>query len=341
MVMDKLTAELYSFLNTTGKVLAVSHQSPDGDAIGSLLAFGGILEQYEIDYVLAIDDSCPSKYDFIPGYDKIRNLKSDPLTTIFPKLAGLDASSISRIGSAQACIDSNTRILNIDHHFASDFYGHINIVDTEICATAAIIYDLCQKLEIDITPQIAYGLYVGILTDTGRFRYSNTSSKALNICGSLVSKGVNPSLVTERLFFNTSADALSSLSWSLSNMLLYCDGLVSIISLDREHFVKDSENFVDFGLSIEGVVLGAFITEIEENHYKISLRSRCSIDVSDIARRLGGGGHQKASGCTYKGTLEETRARVIDEFTLELQKTGLTPRELLSQQYQKINAVYS
>ena len=119
-------------------------------------------------------------------------------------------------------------------------------------------------------------------------------------------------------------------------MLLYCDGLVSIISLDREHFVKDSENFVDFGLSIEGVVLGAFITEIEENHYKISLRSRCSIDVSDIARRLGGGGHQKASGCTYKGTLEETRARVIDEFTLEIQKTGLTPRELLSQQYQKI-----
>jgi len=303
--------------------MVVSHFSPDGDAIGSLLAFGGILEQFGKEHELAIDDPCPEKYNFMPGFDKIRNLKTDPIDKTYEKLVILDAGSMPRIGSAQSCIGDNTTILNIDHHFTGELYGNLNIVDPEACATAAILYDLCKNLEIEISLQIAYGIYVGILTDTGRFRFSNTTSKALSICSELISKGVDPGMAVDKLYFNISTKVLSSIAWGLSKIKIHCNGLVSIIHLDQEHYVPDTESLVDFGLSIEGVILSAFISEIGDDLFKVSLRSRCDVNVSSVAKRSGGGGHRKASGYRISGTFEETSEKLIDEFQLEINRANL------------------
>jgi phosphoesterase RecJ-like protein len=326
--MNKQTEQVYSYINSEGKILVVSHFSPDGDAIGSLLAFGGILEQFGKEHDLAIDDHCPEKYNFMPGFDKIRNLKSDPITAVYDKVVILDAGSMTRIGSAKLGIDEHTTIMNIDHHFTGDLYGKLNIVDPDACATAVILYDLCLNLEIEISPQIAYGIYVGILTDTGRFRYSNTTSKALCICSEMIAKGVAPGMVVDKLYFNISTKVVSSIAWGLSKMEIHCNGLVSIIHLDQKHYVPDVESLVDFGLSVKGVVLSAFISEMDKNQFKVSLRSRCDVDVSAVAKLFGGGGHQKASGFRISGIYADAKPKIIDELQFAINQINNVQSDL-------------
>ncbi len=319
--------DIKNFFSSKERTLVVTHFSPDGDAVGSLLAMGGILEYFQIPFVLAIDDPCPAKYSFIPGYDEIVNLKTDPIGTPYSRMIILDAGSMSRIGSAVQCRDENTVILNIDHHYTGEKYGTLNLVDTDAVATAELLHDLIQFLKIPMTAQIACGLYVGILTDTGRFRFSNTNAKAFRICGDLVAFGINPSLVTENVFYNMQPEVLKSLSWSLSGLELHFNGMLSMLVLDYSHTVSDSQDFVEYGSSINGVAISVFIHEIEPEVLRVSIRSRCRVNVSDIAKRLGGGGHLKAAGFRYDGTIADLKTCLLKEVRYEITRHGLAPGE--------------
>lgn len=328
MIIDsKTTQKIKAFITSGDDLLVVTHFHPDGDAVGSLVAFGGILDQMGASYVLAVDDPCPVKYRFMPGFSKIRNLKSDSLDDLFKKVVILDAGALPRIGSAQQYFDHDAEILNIDHHFTGSYYGNINLVDVDASATSEILYDLCKELEIELESQIIYGLYVGILTDTGRLRFSNTNAQALKICGDLVQRGVNPCLVTENIFYNMSLNVLKALAWGLTNLDLHYDGLFSMIYLDLAHYLPDTEEFVEFASSVNGVAIAAFLCEMEKDIFKVSIRSRCRIDVSEVARRLGGGGHRKAAGFRFNGSLEELKEKLLDEIGSEIKKYNLIPGE--------------
>ncbi len=310
--------QIRNFLLSNGDLLVVTHFSPDGDAVGSLLAFGGILDQLGVEYILAIDDVIPEKYNFLPGYELIHSLSEEPIDRVFDRVAILDAGALPRIGSAQSCIGKETKVLNIDHHYTGPYYGDINHVDVEACATAEILYDLCIRLGLEINRQIAYGLYVGILADTGRFRFSNTSPRALEICSKLISKGVDPGWITENVYYNQPFESFQALSIALSTLELHHDGLVCLISIDRSYNKNDTEGFVEHAASIKGVVLAAFIKEMSEGFLKVSLRSRCRVDVAEVARKFGGGGHLKAAGFRFVGKKDDLVKKLLEEFEWQI-----------------------
>ena len=323
--MNNNHQEIFDFLTGEGEMLIVSHFFPDGDAIGSVLALGGMLEQLNVKHTLAIDDICPEKYSFMPGYEKIRNLRKDPMARKVEKLVILDAGALPRIGSAQQCIGDETRVLNIDHHFTGEYYGHLNLVKVEAAATAEILYDLCAEMDIEINISIAYGLYVGLITDTGRFRFANSSQRAMYICSELIGKGVDPGWVTENIYFNLPFELIQALARALFTIDLHFGGLVCLLRLDHGHYIEDSEWFVGYASSIKGVALSAFICEMENNVFKVSLRSRCPIAVSDIARKFGGGGHLKAAGFRFRGSRDDLLKKLLGELEQAIQTHELRP----------------
>jgi len=288
--MNNSPQEIYQFLKADGDLLVVTHFFPDGDGIGSLTAFSGMLDQLEVKHTLAIDDLIPEKYNFLPGFERIRNLRVQPLDELFGRVAILDAGSIPRIGQAQTCIEPGAGILNIDHHLTGQYYGDLNLIDTGASATAEILYKLCGEFGLEIDQQIAYGLYVGILTDTGRFRFTNTTARSMSICGELLGKGVNPGWVTENIYYNLPFELVQALARSLLTIELHHGGLVCLIRLDHGHRTDDTEGFVEYASSIKGVALAAFLCEIDKSLFKVSLRSRSPVDVSAVARQFGGGG---------------------------------------------------
>jgi phosphoesterase RecJ-like protein len=334
--------QVRQFLRADGDILVVTHFSPDGDAIGSLLTFSGMLDQMGVKHLIGIDGACPDRYGFMPGFERIRNLQANPLPRIFARLVILDAGALPRIGSAQDCIGGDTLVLNIDHHFTGPLYGNINLVDVNAAATAEILYDLCHALSIEINFQIACGLYVGILADTGRFRFANTNARSLKICGDLVDLGVDPGWVTENVYYNQQFDSFQALASALANAELLCDGLVCLIHLDRQFRDSDTEGFVEHAASVRGVALATFIREMDEGMFKVSLRSRCRIDVAMIARKFGGGGHLKAAGFRYKGTKSELVNILLEELKLQIeQQTILNGADFLDGVMQKDHACRS
>jgi phosphoesterase RecJ-like protein len=287
-----------------------THFYPDGDAVGALLAFGGILDQLGRSYILAVDDACPVKYSFLPGFEKIRNLKNDPLYKSFDRFVVLDAGALLRTGSAQKCIEPNARILNIDHHFTGDYYGDLNVVDTIASATSEILHDLTLSMGLKITPEMAQALYVGILTDTGRFRFANTTPHAFQVCANLVALGVDSGSITEQVFYNMPIEQVQALAKTLASIEMLDDGRICLAGLMQEDAVADTEGFVEHAASIKEVLLAGFYCEVEPDLFKVSLRSRCEVDVSAIATSYGGGGHRKAAGFRFRGKLELLKARL-------------------------------
>ncbi len=333
LVDSDILSEIRQFLADKSEVMVVTHFSPDGDAVGSILAFGGILDQLGIPHVMAIDDVCPDKYSFLPGYDKVRNLKEQSLDDsdlnkkgkpVVKRLVTLDIGALPRIGSANDYIDSDTKILNIDHHLTGQTTGHINLVDVEAAATTEILYDLCKALEIPLSDQIRYGIFVGLVTDTGRFRFSNTNLYSFKICGELVDQGVDSGKVMENIFYNQSFEMMCALGMAITTIKRYNNDLLCILGLEEEKYIGDTEGFVEFAASVRGVLISCFYCKMSDGRLKVSLRSRCDIDVSEIARELGGGGHRKAAGFRFDSTSDELRNLLVVKIGKELELLGYT-----------------
>jgi len=321
--MNSNLEQVRQFLSADGDLLVVTHFSPDGDAIGSLLAFSGLLDQLVVKHIIGIDGACPERYGFMPGSQIIRNLHINPIQRIFERVVILDAGALPRIGSVQDCIGKDTRVMNIDHHYTGPLCGDINLVNVDASATAEILYDLCHALGIEINTQIAYGLYVGILADTGRFRFSNTNARSLKICGDLVDLGVDPSWVTENVYYNQPFDCFQALATALANAELHCDGMVCLIYLDKRFRDSDTEGIVEYAASVKSVALATFIREMDEGVFKVSLRSRCRIDVATIARKFGGGGHLKAAGFRYKGNKSELFDSLLNKLKQQIEQQAI------------------
>ncbi len=319
---SEFVPQLRQFLTAGEEVLVLTHVFPDGDAVGSVLAFGAMLEQLGVSSVLAIDDAVPDKYRFLPGFEKIVNLKLKPLDRTFGRVAVLDAGSLPRVGAGQKGIVPHSRLLNIDHHFTGEDYGELNLVDVNASATSEILYELCEQLGLEITPQIGYGLYVGILTDTGRFRFTNTTPRGMQICSELIAGGIDPGWVTENVFYDMSLEMVRALAGALNNLEMHFNGRAALIGLSHDSHTDDTEGFVEYAASINGVLLAGFYSEMEPGRFKVSLRSRNEIDVCEIATRFGGGGHRKAAGFRFRGTAEDLKMRLLSELQRALETNG-------------------
>jgi phosphoesterase RecJ-like protein len=210
------------------------------------------------------------------------------------------------------------RIVNIDHHPTNARYGEINVVDESAAATAVLVHRyLAAEAPREITAPIADCLYLGILTDTGGFRFQNTNAEALRTAARLVELGTRPyELAREFIYMNTVV-TLRLLAMVLGSLEIHGGGRIAVMSVTREMLdhagasMKETEGFVDYAASIDDVELCALLREVGPREIRVSLRSRDSRDVAALAERYGGGGHRAAAGLSIRGTLEEAKSLII------------------------------
>lgn len=299
------------FLRENDHFLVVNHVSPDGDATGSLLAMGYILQALGKKFILANEGPTPEKFLFIPLSEKIINLSEVELDQIFDRAIALDCGDFPRIGEAARHLSEDVQLLNIDHHPTNDLFGQVNLVRTDACATAEILYDLVKEMGLPLHTSLATALYMGLLTDTGGFRYSNTTAEVMHKAADLLNQGVSPSDVAERCLETITASYLKLLREVLPTLSMDFNDEAAFLTISLEAMEasqanrEDMEGLVNYARNIEGVEVGILFKQVDMETVKVSLRSKKHIDVSAIAKALGGGGHAKAAGCTVKGSLDE------------------------------------
>jgi len=302
------------------RVLVASHIDPDGDAIGTQLAFGELLRSLGKEVFLVREAPVPDKYTFLPGVDAIRPIEEYPADLEIDTAVVLECPVLSRIGGAARFL-TGVRILNIDHHYESGDFGDVNWIDPTRSSVGEMTYDLFEALGYEITPTMAEQLFTAILTDTGRFRYQATSPRTLEVAGRLVAAGANPKRITEKIYYNMGASSMKLTARVLSTMEFHDNEAICLLSLTNAMLVEsgadmsESDGLIDFTLFTSSVEIGALLKEQDESNTRVSLRSRDGINVSELAARYGGGGHFNASGCTIPLGLEAARRELLTLLT--------------------------
>jgi len=316
--MKKTLSEIIRLIKENKKFLIVSHINPEGDAIGSSIALAlGLKKLGKKDISVLSKDCLPEILMFLPSSEII---KQKPLMKEYDVLFILDCNTMERTGFKELKA-KNTVI--IDHHIPpdgkdkSELYRSLSValIDPNAAATGMLIYKLLTALSVSIDKDIATNLYTAILVDTGGFRYSNTSPASLKIACHLVAAGAMPWDITKEIYESIPYKSMKLLGLSLSTINRK-DGIgwltaTSDMFKKTDTTAEDSEDFVDFARKVKGIEVAIFFRQDDTDEFKISLRSKGKVNVQEIAKSFGGGGHFAAAGCKIKGTLQEAQKKVF------------------------------
>jgi bifunctional oligoribonuclease and PAP phosphatase NrnA len=288
------------------RFLLTTHENPDGDALGSLLATKLMLDELGKDSVMYLSGEAPlpAEYKFMPLEDLRRRLPDDVDERV---LFALDCANESRLGQGQEALERGPLVLNVDHHHDNTRFGHVNVVDANASSTGEIVRDLALELGVELTPEIAEALYIALVTDTGRFQYANTTPRALRLAAELVEAGADVRRVFQSVYESVQLAKLKLLARALERAQVYEGGGMVVSHLLKTDFAEVgaaepySEGIIDFLRAVEGAEMAALIREPPapgRPARRISLRSSSDeLDVSAIARASGdGGGHRQAAG---------------------------------------------
>ena len=295
-------------------MLIGTHLNPDGDALGSALALSHYLNAQGIRNEVLCHHPAPANLVFLPGSSKVRQV---PQGSGFDLGVAVDLDSLERLGSTLTYFEKLPRLVVIDHHVPHEAPGDLRIVDSDAAATALILTRLMLEMEGDITPDIATCLLTGIVTDTGSFRFRNTSPESLSYSALLLELGGDINLVSEEIFQRKPLGSARLMGYLFERMILECNDRLCYGTLDYHDFEKtnttdeDTEGFVNELLSITTVEIAALFREPKPGRVRVSLRSRAEYDVSAVAREVGGGGHRNAAGCSFDATLEEAIELIV------------------------------
>ncbi len=319
--MKRESVPLVDFLKEAkGSIIILPHENPDGDALGSAMALYLFLKKKGKNVVVGCRDRVPHFLDFIPYVDEIIRIPNGKFYDIG---IVVDSAGFHRTG-AEVRVAKRVRI---DHHVGGEFNGRYDYIDPRAPATASLVYELILAWDEEaMDEEIATCLYVGLATDTGFFRYSNTNEFTFELAKRLVRYGADPNYVYRMFSERESVNKMKLISRVLETLTLYEDGLVAGVTIYDRFFKEtgtdytDSEGLVNYPRSIEGVkVAFALIEKPQEGVWKVSLRSKEAVDVSKIAERLGGGGHKYASGCKIKAiSREEALEKLLSEIRKQL-----------------------
>ena len=295
-------------------ILISVHRNPDGDALGSQLALMLALEKLNKTVVAHNLDPVPEIYHFLPASDRIR--VGGKVDGAYDAIVVLDCDP-PRTGLFDGNYPANICI-NIDHHITNPREWPRTWLDASASATGEMVYDLLKQLNVVMDRDIALCLYTAIFTDTGSFRYTNTTPKSMRNSAELIEAGADPWLVTENVYESFAYRRLKLLGNVLAGMERSEDGKIAWVVVTEELFSRfgatseDTDNFVNFVRSTKGVEVAILFRQTTESQYKISLRSKGRVDLSVLAQSLGGGGHKNAAGSTMDGTFDAVKSRVID-----------------------------
>ncbi|HEY3374247.1 MAG TPA: bifunctional oligoribonuclease/PAP phosphatase NrnA [Candidatus Aquicultor sp.] len=301
--MNKPFAEAALLINATESIVLAAHVQPDGDAFGSLLAMATCLKQTgkNVCSTWGEEIRIPPQYQWMPGIDTVVDCRQ---CTEGDLLITLDCANERRLGMMESSLPGFKSIINIDHHVDNSNFGTINILDFYASATAEIVYQLLRFMNADIDSDVATLLYAGIVTDTGRFQYQNTTAQTLRIATELVEFGVIPNNIFHKIYENLSFSTLKLLARVLDRAKYIAESkLIYSYTLNGDlketgADMGDTENFIDYLRMAKESNVAAIFKEVPGAGLRVSLRSKGSIDVGAIAREKSGGGHRNAAGAT-------------------------------------------
>jgi bifunctional oligoribonuclease and PAP phosphatase NrnA len=309
-------AQVVAAVRAHERFVLSSHARPDGDAIGSQLAMAYALDALGKRATLVNRDPVPTPLKPFPGTDRI--VVSERADGDFDASIIMECSTLERTGVAGL---DRPVVINIDHHQGNTSYGTVNWFDPSAAACAEMVFDLIVALGVTLTPAIATHLYVGILTDTGSFHYSGITSRTFDICRVLVEAGADPPRVARAVFDSNTLGRLRLFGSVLSGIELSHDGRVAVMRVDQAMAAsaggtyEDTEGLINLPLTVKEIRASVFFKEIEPGDYRVSLRSKGSIDVAAVAREFGGGGHKNAAGCSVRGDYPAARAVILEALT--------------------------
>jgi phosphoesterase RecJ-like protein len=296
-----------------GDVLCLGHVHPDADVLGTLLALGLALDRAGWSVTLAGPHPVPDVLAFLPGAPRWQVWRQAPRR--FPLVVLTDCPNHERAeGLLEAARAAGGQVLNIDHHPDNRRYGTVNWIDPGAAATGEMIHDLLLSLALPVTADIALNLFTAVHTDTGSFRYSNTTARTFRIAAALTEAGADPALVADRLYQQRPKDGLRQLGAALSRVTVSEDGQVAWLALPRDlapEAFYAAEDLVSYPRSLGGVKVALLLREDGPDIVKVSLRGKGEVAVNRIAARFGGGGHDNAAGCTVRGDLAAVTATVL------------------------------
>jgi len=314
--IERLATEL-----TPGRRVAVStHMNADGDGCGSEVATVLLLRQMGLEAEIVNPTPWPATFDFLLREGVVdRTAQGSKALKRADVVLVLDISDVKRLGVlAESVRTLSVPKLVIDHHVPSDEPpGPVMLADTSACATGELIFDVARTLQLEITPRIAEALYVAILTDTGSFRFSNTSPRCHAVAGALLTAGVNPEEMYRRVYASAPVGRVRLLAEALGTLEVDAEHGLSWLSLpagalERYELKSDDlDGIVEHARSIAGTRMALFFRDLGHGKVKVSFRSTGDVDVNRFARQFAGGGHAKASGALVEGSLPEVRDRVI------------------------------
>ena len=320
-------SQIAKFILESKKIGITYHVSPDGDAVGSVLALFNALKSLNKDCYIISKDTLSENLKFLKGSDEITGEITEPVdeTDI---VVVLDCGNLERV-SANLKEFTGT-IVNIDHHLSNDKYGDINYIDANAAATAEIVFELLNLMGISfekensVIKDIGTCMYTSIVTDTGAYRHSNVTERTHKISATLKKIGVDNTFIYQSLFDNKDFSRIKLIGKALSNMQLILNGKVALLEIDKNFTadlgidIGDTSDIISYGLQIKGVEVTLLLKEVEDG-VKASLRAKSYVDVRKIAEVFGGGGHIRASGIKIRNmSMEEAKYEILNEIQKEL-----------------------
>ena len=313
----KKAQEILEFIHHADNFLISAHLNADGDAIASVVAIHLLLNTLgKKSFMILHDQSFDRRFDYLKKFKEIESYKGQGSENIHAAII-LDVPGLKRLGDVVNLLPDRSSIVKIDHHPTEDDFAFLNLVDEHASSTTQLIYEIIDQSEIKFDRDMAQAIYTGIVYDTGRFSFSNTTARDMYICGRMIDLGVNPAYINNRIFFENSFQALRTIGEGLANLESYLDGAVNVIYLSyreiNNNHQGEIEELANYSVAIRGGQVGLFIREIKPGFHKVSFRSKGRVDVNAVAKKFSGGGHTRAAGCRIEGEKEVILRKILTE----------------------------
>lgn len=313
-------SEILELIKESNKIAILTHEHPDGDAIGSLLGVYYVLKSMGKDATCIVPEY-PETFMFLDKIDEIKKESSDE----YDLAIVLDCSSRPRVGQTNSELSRCKKVIVIDHHASNTKYGDINYLEVKTSSCCQVLYYLFKNWNIPMTNELGEALMTGVLTDTAGYRNDNIDKNTFLMSAELMEFGVDIHKVYYLVLSKKNMAQYALMKMALDRLELFCDGKVAFSYISEEDMLNvgaklgDHEGLVDIGRNIEGVQVSIFMRE-DNGIYRISYRSNGKVDVNEIAKRHDGGGHKMASGIKMSGNFREIKESIIDEVSKEIAK---------------------
>ncbi len=295
------------------------HVTPEGDAIGSILAMDSLLRRLGKKTMVVAQDPFPKRLFCLSGkrWNRLQDLKN-PEARHFKALLVADCPTLERIGKVRELVKPGMVLFNIDHHISNLHFGQYNYVRPEAAASGEVVFDIFKHLKMPLNKDEARNLYVALSTDTGSFKYGNTTVQSHRMAAELINTGIDIEGINEQLYATYSLNKIQLYSRLLSRVKTAANGQVAWVLMKSKDLREcgasdeDAEGFIDFLKYLREVKVAFFMSEsLSQDTVRVSFRSKGTVDVNKIATHFKGGGHRKASGCLFYTSIEDAEAKIL------------------------------